>query len=54
MVYKFLKVCLDEEEYYILGNEISFNDEDEYILFDFFRKDLLEVDRHISPMYINE
>lgn len=49
---QFLKVYLGNEEYYILADEILFNDEDEYILFDFFRKDLLEVDGHISPMYI--
>lgn len=49
---QFLKVYLGKEEYYILANEIFFNDEDKYILFDFFRKDLLEVDGHISPMYI--
>ncbi|MCQ9209269.1 hypothetical protein [Granulicatella seriolae] len=51
--HKFLKVYLDEEEYYILEDEIVFNDEDKYILFDFFRKDLLEVDGHVSPMYID-
>lgn len=50
---KFLKVYLDEEEYYILEDKIFFNGEDRYILFDFFRKDLLEVDGHISPMYID-
>lgn len=51
--FNFLRVYLDKEEYYILDNEILFNDEDKYILFDFFRKDLLEVDGHISPMYID-
>ncbi|MBC1368362.1 hypothetical protein HB784_01545 [Listeria welshimeri] len=51
--YKFLRVYLDKEEYYILEDEIFCNDEDKYIIFDFFRKDLLEVDGHISPMYID-
>lgn len=49
---QFLKVYLGNEEYYILADKILFNNEDRYILFDFFRKDLLEVDGHISPMYI--
>lgn len=52
--YKFLKVYLDKEEYYIVADGIFFNDEDKYILFDFFRKDLLEVDGHITPMYIDQ
>ncbi|MBO0471479.1 hypothetical protein JZO66_13065 [Enterococcus sp. DIV0242_7C1] len=51
--YKFLKVYLDKEEYYILADKLFLSDEDEYILFDFFRKDLLEVDGHISPMFVN-
>ncbi|ANZ99385.1 hypothetical protein CKN82_01530 [Carnobacterium divergens] len=48
---KFIKVYLNEDEYYILNEGLSIKKGDKYILFDFFRKDLLEVDGHISPMH---
>ncbi|EEA7537186.1 hypothetical protein G5C25_002709 [Listeria monocytogenes] len=49
---EFIKVYLNADEYYILNEGLSVEKGDKYILFDFFRKDLLEVDGHISPMHI--
>ncbi|EBH4247665.1 hypothetical protein FKZ78_00030 [Listeria monocytogenes] len=49
---EFIKVYLNADEYYILNEGLSVEKDDKYILFDFFRKDLLEVDGHISPMHI--
>ncbi|WP_203578792.1 hypothetical protein [Listeria ivanovii] len=50
---QFIRVLLDKDEYYIHYDGLIINNDDEYILFDYFRKDLLEVNGQVSPIYSN-
>lgn len=48
----FIKVLYKDDVYYISADSVTIKETDRYVLFDSFRKDLLQVNDQVSPMYL--